>query len=100
MLPVSVKLTGTCKQVQESTSHFLIKKVKALAKSQLGDHLLLCSYDLLFHSFTILAQEINIVLSEIKESLLIKCDKPMLNRNISSALFYNLTRCNMIGQNP
>lgn len=57
MFPVSVKLAGTCKQVQESTSHFLIKKVKALAKSQLRDHLLLCSHDLSFDSFTILAQE-------------------------------------------
>ena len=38
-----------------------------------------------FDDFPILAQETNKFLLEIKESLLIKCDKPILNKNISSA---------------
>ena len=60
-------------------------KVKPFAESLILDHLLFCNHDPSFDDFTILAQGTNKFLLEIKESLLIKRDKPILNKNISSA---------------
>ena len=65
-------------------SPLIFKKVKLSAKSSIRDHLLFCNNDPLFDYFTILAQETNKFLLEIKESLLIKRDKPILSKNISS----------------
>ena len=61
------------------------KKVKPLADSSLRDQLLFYNHDASFDCFTILAHETNKFLLGIKESLLIKRDKPILNKKISSA---------------
>ena len=66
-------------------SPLTFKKVKPSAESSIHDHLLFCNHDPSFDNFTILAQRTNKFLLEIKESLLIKRDKPILNKNISSA---------------
>ena len=66
-------------------SPLTFKKVKLSAKSSIHDYLLFCNHDRSFDDFTILAQGTNKFLLEIKESLLIKHGKPMLNKNISSA---------------
>ena len=64
-------------------SPLTFKKVKPSAESSIRDHLLFCNHDPSFDDFTILAQGTNKFLLEIKESLLIKRDKPILNKNIS-----------------
>ena len=66
-------------------SPLTFKKVKPSAESSIRDHLLFCNHDPSFDDFTILVQGTNKFLLEIKESLLIKRDKPILNKNISSA---------------
>ena len=65
-------------------SSLTFKKVKRSAESSIGGHLLFCNHDPSFDELTILAQGANKFLLEIKESLLIKRDKPILNKNISS----------------
>ena len=52
------------------------KIVKPSAESSIHDHFLFCNHDPSFDDFTILAQETNKFLLEIKECLLIKRDKP------------------------
>ena len=66
-------------------SPLTFKKVKPSVESSIRDHLLFCSHDPSFDDFTILAQGTNKFLLEIKGSLLIKRDKPIWNKNISSA---------------
>ena len=61
------------------------EKVRLSAESLLRDHHLFCNHDPSFDDFTILAQGTSKFLLEIKKSLLIKRDKPILNKNISSA---------------
>ena len=53
------------------------KKVKPSDQSSIRDHLLFCNNDPSFDDFTILAQATNKFLLEIKESFLIKRDKPI-----------------------
>ena len=60
------------------------KKVKPINNSSVCDHLLHSNYLPSFDNFSIMAQENNKFLLEIKESLLIVRVKPSLNRNISS----------------
>ena len=60
----------------------IMSKINAI---QIRDDLLFCIHDPSFDDFTILAQVTNTFLLEIKESLLTKRDKPMLNKNISFA---------------
>ena len=70
-----------------SGEHFPINFLKQLRSQlgvQYGDHLLFFNYDPSFDDFAILDQGTNKFLLEIKESLLIKCDEPILNKNISS----------------
>ena len=69
-------------------SPLTFKKVKPSAESSVRDHLLFCNHEPSFDDFTILAHGTNKFLLEIKESLLIKRDKPELNKNISSAPLY------------
>ena len=64
-------------------SPWTFKKVKPSAKSSIRDQVLFCNHDPSFDDFIILAQGTNKFLLEIKERL-IKCDKPILNKNISS----------------
>ena len=66
-------------------SPLTFEKVKPSAESLIRDHLLFYNHDPSFDDFTILAQGANKFLLEIKESLLIKRDKPIINKNISSA---------------
>ena len=64
-------------------SPLTFKKVKPSAESSIRDHVLFCNHDPSFDDFTILTQGTIKFLLEIKESLLIKRDKPILNKNIS-----------------
>ena len=76
-------------------SPLTFKKVKPSAESSIRDQFLFCNHD---HSFTILALGTHKFLLEIKEGLLIKRDKPILNTNIIVPSHYSyLTRYNMIG---
>ena len=75
-----------------SISPLTFKKVKPSAGSSIRDHLPFCNHDPSFEDFTILAQGTNKFLLEIKESLLIKHNKPVLNKNISSTPSFYLTR--------
>ena len=52
------------------------------------DRLLFCNHNPLFADFTILTRRTVKFLLEIKESLLVKCDKPILNKNISSGPWF------------
>ena len=69
-------------------SPLTFKKVKPSGESSISDHLLFCNHNPSFNDFTVLAQGTNKFLLEIKESLLIKPDKPILNENISSAILF------------
>ena len=60
------------------------KRVRNPKKSAIFDHILLNGHDANFEDFTILLKENNRFTLYLRESLLIKCDKPELNRNISS----------------
>ena len=62
------------------------KKIKPSKESAIRDHLLICNNVPSFDEFSILAHGNNRFVLEIKESLLIKRDKPVLNKNISSAI--------------
>ena len=66
-------------------SPLTLTKVKPLAESSIRDSLLFYNHEPSFDDFTILAQGTDKFLSEIKKSLLIKRDKPILNKTISSA---------------
>ena len=68
----------------------IFRKAKLLKESAIRDHLLNCSNILSFDEFAILAYGHHKYILEIKESLLIKRDRPVLYKNISSAkLFLN-----------
>ena len=63
-------------------SPIIFKKAKLSAESSMHDHLLFCNRDSSFDDLTILAQGTDKFVLRIV--LLIKCDKPRLNKNISS----------------
>ena len=58
---------------------------KPSKESLIHDHLVQCDNNPSFDEFTILAHKNKKNLLEIKENLLIKCDQPVLNKNISSS---------------
>ena len=60
------------------------KRVKNPKKSAIFDHILLNGHDASFEDFTILLKESNKFKLHLRKSLLIKRDKPELNRNIYS----------------
>ena len=60
------------------------KRVRNPKKSAIFDHILLNGHDASFEDLTILLKEKNRFKLHLKESLLIKRDKPELNRNIDS----------------
>ena len=64
------------------------RKVKSSKDSAIRDHLLNCNNIPSFDKFTILTYGHHKYILEIKESLLIKHDRPVLNKNISSAKIY------------
>ena len=61
------------------------KRVRNPKKSAVFDHILLNGHDASFKDFTILLKESNRFKLHLKESPLIKRDKPELNRNIYSS---------------
>ena len=61
-------------------SNLTEKRVKNVKQSAGSDHLLQCNCSINFDDFDILASETNNYRLLIKESLLIMCDKPALNR--------------------
>ena len=70
-------------------SPLTLKKVKLSAECSIRDHLLLCIHDPSFNGFTTLTQATNNFLLEIKESLLLKRNKPIQSKSASSApLFF------------
>ena len=66
------------------------RKVKSSRESAIRDHLLNCNNIPYFDEFNILAYEHHKYILEIKESLLIKRDRPVLNKNTSSAKLFLL----------
>ena len=69
-------------------SPLTFKKTKTSRESVIRDHLWNCNNILSFEEFTILTNRNNKFVLEIKESLLIKRDRPILNKNISSAKLF------------
>ena len=69
-------------------SPLTFKKMKLCKKSSICDHLLECDSNPSFDEFTILSHGNKKYLLEIKERLLIKCDQPVLNKNISSTMLH------------
>ena len=63
-------------------------KVKPSKESAIRDNLLISNNIPYFDDFTIFAYGHHKYIIEIKESLLIKCDRPPLNKNISSAKLF------------
>ena len=68
-------------------SPLTFKKTIPLKESAIRDHLLNCNNILSFEEFTILTNRNNKLDLEIKESLLIKRDRPILNKNSCAKLF-------------
>ena len=62
-------------------SHLTNKHLKNVKQSAISDHLLTCDCNINFDDFTILSKDIYLL---IKESLLISCDKPILNKTVKS----------------
>ena len=60
------------------------KRLKNVKQSEISDHLLQCNCTINIDNFDILAAESNKFKLLLRESLLIKRDKPILNRTIKS----------------
>ena len=69
-------------------SPLTFRKVKPSKESAIRDHLLHCNNIPSFDKFTILAYGHHKYILEIKESLLSKRDRPVPNKNISSAKLF------------
>ena len=69
---------------QIGISPLTFKKTKPSKNSAIRDHLLNCNSIPFFEEFTILTNGDNKFVFEIKESLPIKRDRPILNKNIRS----------------
>ena len=65
-------------------SNLTEKRVKNMKESAVSDHRLQCDCVISFDDFDVLASDTNNFRLLIKESLLIKRDKPILNRTIKS----------------
>ena len=65
-------------------SNLTSKRVKHVKESAVSDHLLQCNCAIDFDNFDVLASDTNSFRLLIKESLLIKRDKPVLNRTVKS----------------
>ena len=62
----------------------LFIRLKNAKQSAISDHLLQCNYAINSDDFSILATDCNKFKLLLGESLLTKCDKPILNRTIKS----------------
>ena len=69
-------------------SPLTFKKTKPSKESTIRDHPLNCNNILSFQEFTILTNRSNKLVVKIKESLLIKRDRPILTKIISSAKLF------------
>ena len=69
-------------------SPWISKKTKPSKESAICDHLLNCNNIPSFEEFTNLANGNNKFVLGIKESLLFKRDRPILNKNIRSAKLF------------
>ena len=67
-----------------SISNLTGKRVKNVKESAVYEHLLQCDCTIDFDNFNILASDTSSFRLLIKESLLIKHDKPVLNRTVKS----------------
>lgn len=67
-------------------SPLTFKKMRPPKESSIRDHLLQCGNNTSFDELSILAHGNNKYLLEIKESILIKRDQPVLNKNIGKDL--------------
>ena len=56
--------------------------VKGTLSTTVRDHMLVCDHKVVHEDFTFIGNESNRYLLELKESLLIKRDKPSLNKNL------------------
>ena len=65
-------------------SNLTEKRLKSVKESAISDHLLQCDCAINFEDFDVLASDTNNFRLLIKESLLIKRDKPVLNRTTKS----------------
>ena len=65
-------------------SNLTSKRIKNAKESTVSDHLLQCNCAIDFDHFDVLAFETNSFRLLIKESLLIKLNKPVLNREVKS----------------
>ena len=73
-------------EIIEMVSTF--QKIKPSKESAVHDHFLIFNYIPSFLEFTILSFGHHKYILEIKESLPIKCDRPVLNNNISLAKLF------------
>ena len=80
------------KQIGIGISPLIFRKVEPSKESAILDHLLVCNNIASFEEFTILAYGYHKYILEIKESMLIKRDRPVLSKNISSAKLKTLFR--------
>ena len=71
-----------------SPSPLALKKTKPSKESAIRDHLLNCNNIPFFEEFAILKDGANKFVIEIKESLLMKRDSPISNKNIASAKLF------------
>ena len=69
-------------------SPLTFKETKTSNESAINQYLLSCNDVPSFEEFTILTRGNNKFVLEIKESLLVKQDRPILNKNISSAKLF------------
>ena len=69
-------------------SPLTFKKMKLSKESSIPDHLLECDNNPSFREFAIVAHGNKKYLLEIKETLLIKGNQPVLNKGISSAILH------------
>ena len=60
------------------------KRIKNAKESAVSEHLLQCDCTIDFDNFNIIASDTNSFRLLIKESLLVKRDKPVLNRTVKS----------------
>ena len=67
-----------------TVSNLTEKRFKNMKGSAVSDHRVQCDCIISFHDFDVLASDTNKFTLLIKESLLIKRDKPVLNRTIMS----------------
>ena len=65
-------------------SNLIEKRLKNVKESAVSDHRLQCDYVISFDNFDVLGSETNNFRLLIKENLLTKRDKPLLNHTIKS----------------